>query len=173
MGWVGIQGKEWRSEEFRGGELILVGSRAGFDLLPHRHGDAIAQEKRLISGVGINVKMKIKIKLPSRNRMKICLRSPNLPGGSPGDLGSPIPPRVSLMVRGSRAQPHVMASTCKEIESELSGAGYCGDERRLSTSGGTPSYGCFCLGIAHLTKQMVCSGALGSNRPVEQFNLQK
>lgn len=49
-----------RKQGIWGGELILVGSREGFDMLPHIHSDAVAQEKRLISGVGINAKMKIR-----------------------------------------------------------------------------------------------------------------
>ena len=56
----GHSGKIVRKRGIWGGELVLVGSREGFDLLPHIHSDAIAQEKRLISGVGINANMKIR-----------------------------------------------------------------------------------------------------------------
>lgn len=58
IGWDGNSGKIGRKQGIWRGELILVGSREGFDLGPHICSDAIAQEKRLISSVRINAKMK-------------------------------------------------------------------------------------------------------------------
>lgn len=49
-----------RKQGIWGIELVLAASREGFDLLPHIHSDAVAQEKRLISGVGMNTKAKIR-----------------------------------------------------------------------------------------------------------------
>lgn len=49
-----------RKQGIWGIELVLPGSREGFDLLPHIHSDAVAQEKRLISGVGMNAKAKVR-----------------------------------------------------------------------------------------------------------------
>lgn len=60
----------------------MVGNREGFDLLPHIHSDAIAQEKRLISCVDINAKMKIRQNIPKETELRpgsipwICLGLP-------------------------------------------------------------------------------------------------
>lgn len=59
-GLSGHSGKIARKQGIWGIELVLAGSREGFDLLPHIHSDAVAQERRLISGVGMNAKAKIR-----------------------------------------------------------------------------------------------------------------
>lgn len=56
----------------RGGELVLVGSKEGFDLLPYLHSGAVAQDSR-------QCKKQNKIKPPLRKQMKVWLNSPGLP----------------------------------------------------------------------------------------------
>lgn len=107
-----------------------------------------AWERRLSGVVGVHAGMKIN---------KNPLQEVNL-----GALGYPVPSR---RVPGSRAQRYSPwhANKCGTS---------CGVAR--CRRAGTPASGCWCSGPrTPYTKQMGCSRALGSSRPVEQFNLQK